>query len=81
MLVQIKVVDESIRAEFACRNLNLLTFCDILNPIQSFFFKYEQSLCAFYLEVSQIHANVTDGLIMKHVLQPELRHFVFASSY
>lgn len=45
-----------------------------LNPIQSFFLKYEQSLCAFYLEVSQIHANVTDGLIMKNVLQSELRH-------
>lgn len=27
-----------------------------------------------YLEVSKIHANVTDGLIMKNVLQPELRH-------
>lgn len=37
--------------------------------------KYEKSsaMC-LYLEVSEIHANATDGLLLKNVSQPDLRH-------
>lgn len=37
--------------------------------------KYEKSsaMC-LYLEVSEIHANVTDGLLLRNVLRPEPGH-------